>query len=97
MHLVANRGFVRPSSPASCTLSSATDPHLLVNVGWDDERRIHGCLVHIEILNGKVWIQRDGTEHGVAKALVQAGIPKDQIVLGFQAPERRKYTDYAVR
>lgn len=72
------------------------DQYLLINVGWDRERRIHGCLVHIEIMNHKIWIQRDGTEAGVATALVEAGIPKDQIVLGFRPPEIRQHTEYAV-
>ena len=72
------------------------DRYLLMNVGWDSGKRVHGSLVHIDIINGKVWIQRDGTEHGVAKELVKAGIPKDHIVLGFRPAEVRQYTEYAV-
>ncbi|MCI0698877.1 XisI protein [candidate division KSB1 bacterium] len=72
------------------------DRYLLVNVGWDNGRRVHGSLVHIDIINGKLWIQRDGTEHGVAKELVKAGIPKDRIVLAFHPPEIRPHTEYAV-
>lgn len=72
------------------------DRYLLVNVGWDSGRRVHGSLVHIDIINGKVWIQRDGTEHGIAKELVKGGIPKSNIVLGFRLPEIRQYTEYAV-
>ncbi len=64
--------------------------------GWHDPRRIHGCLIHIDIINGKVWVQRDGTEHGIATELVAAGIPKDHIVLGFHPPEVRQHTEYAV-
>lgn len=60
-----------------------SDRYLLMTVGWDGNRRIHGCLVHIDIINSKLWIQRDGTEHGIANELVSAGIPKDRIVLGF--------------
>ena len=71
------------------------DRYLLMNVGWDKDKRIHGSLVHIDIINGKVWIQRDGTEHGVAKELVKAGIPKDHIVLGFHPAEVRQYSEYA--
>jgi hypothetical protein len=74
----------------------ANDHYLLVNVGWRDDRRIHSSLIHIDIINGKVWIQRDGTEHGIANDLVRAGIPKDQIILGFRPPEVRPYTEYAV-
>lgn len=74
----------------------ARDRYLLVNVGWDNTRRVHGSLVHVDIINGKVWIQRDGTEDGIATELVAAGIPKEQIVLGFRAPDVRKYTEFAV-
>ena len=72
------------------------DRYLLMNVGWDEGRRVHGALVHIDIIQGKVWIQRDGTEHGIAKELVAAGIPKDQIVLAFRPEKVRQYTEYAV-
>ena len=74
----------------------ANDHYLLVNVGWRNDRRIHGSIVHIDIINGKVWIQRDGTEHGMANDLVRAGIPKSEIVLGFRAPEVRQFTEFAV-
>jgi hypothetical protein len=72
------------------------DHYLLVNVGWDKVKRIHGCLVHIDIIDGKIWIQRDGTEYGIANELVEAGIPKEHIVLGFQSEDVRPYTDFAV-
>jgi hypothetical protein len=72
------------------------DRYLVMSIGWQGARRIHGCLIHIDIINGKVWIQRDGTEHGIATELVAAGIPKDHIVLGFHPPEVRQHTEYAV-
>ena len=72
------------------------DRYLLVNVGWDNGLRVHGGLVHIDIIDGKLWIQRDGTEHGIAKELVQAGVPKDHIVLGFHPAHVRPHTEYAV-
>ncbi len=71
------------------------DRYLLMDVGWD-KRRVHGCLVHLDIIDGKVWIQRDGTEDGIAIELEAAGIPKSQIVLAFRPPEIRQYTGYAV-
>ena len=42
-----------------------SDRYLLVIVGQDGKRRVHGCLVHIDIEGDKVVIQRDGTEHGM--------------------------------
>jgi hypothetical protein len=72
------------------------DHYLLLIEGWDGERRVHSCLVHIDIINGKLWIQRDNTEDGIALDLEAAGVPKDHIVLGFRSAEVRPYTDYAV-
>jgi hypothetical protein len=75
---------------------SESDRYLLVILGRENARRVHGCLVHIDIINGKLWIQRDGTEHGIANELVNAGVMKDHIVLGFRSPEIRKHTEFAV-
>jgi hypothetical protein len=71
------------------------DHYLLMSVGWD-KHRVHGCVIHIDLINGKCWIQRDGTETGIARELVAAGIPKDRIVLAFKSEEIRPHTGYAV-
>ena len=63
------------------------DHYLLMLVGRDGIRRVHGCLVHIDIIDDKLWIQRDGTEYGIARELIEAGIPASQIVLAFRIPE----------
>jgi hypothetical protein len=72
------------------------DQYLLVNVGWDGMRRIHGILVHIDIRDNKVWVERDSTEYGIVEALEAACIPKEDIVLGWIAQSRRQHTGYAV-
>jgi len=69
---------------------------LLINTGWDKHKRIHGCVVHVSLINGKIWIQRDGIEEGITKELLAAGIPKDKIVLAFHPPSVRQYTEFAV-
>ena len=65
-------------------------------VGREGIRRVHGCLVHVDIIDGKIWIQRDGTERGIARELVEAGVPKDRIVLAFHSPAKRQQTEFAV-
>ena len=72
------------------------DRDLLLNVGWHDEERIYGCPIHIDIKEGKIWIQRDFTEEGLANQLVELGVPKTDIVLGFRAPYVRKFTEFAL-
>lgn len=69
---------------------------MLFDVGWQKKRRVHGCITHVQIIGDKIWIQRDGIEDGITDELVEAGIPKDRIVLGFQPPDVRPYTGYAV-
>lgn len=64
--------------------------------GWNGRRRVHGSVIHVDITDGKIWIQHDGTEDGIANELVAAGIPREQIVLAFHHPYKRKYTGFAV-
>jgi hypothetical protein len=71
------------------------DRYLLVEAGWQNGYRIYGTLLHIDIVGGKLWVQQDGTEDGIADELVQLGIPKEHIVLGFKSLERRKLTEFA--
>ena len=72
------------------------DNYLVFQEGWDGSRRIHGFIVHLEILNGKILIHEDWTEHGIARELEAAGIPKSDIVLSFQPESVRPLTGYAV-
>jgi hypothetical protein len=71
------------------------DHYLLLSVGWH-KHRVHGCVIHVDLIDGKCWIQRDGTEEGIAGDLEAAGIPKDRIVLGFKSEKIRPHTGYAV-
>jgi hypothetical protein len=52
--------------------------------------------IRLSIKDGKIWIQHDGTEGGIANDLVDHGVPKHDIVLGFHAPFKRQFTDFAV-
>lgn len=72
------------------------DRYLMFHVGWRGEKRVYGCVIHIEIKEGKIWIQRDGTEVGIANELIESGVPKSDIVLGYRSPYMRKFTELAV-
>src|SRR6058998_2066886 len=45
----------------------------LMHVGWDGPRRVHGAVIHIDIVGDRVWIQHDRTSVGIAEELVEAG------------------------
>ena len=71
--------------------------YLLYNNTWSHEKRYYGCFLHLEVHNNaKIWIHHDGTELLVAEKLLESGVPKQDIVLGFQPPSHRSMTDFAV-
>lgn len=72
------------------------DHYQLVHAGWYKKQRQYGCIMHLNIKDGKIWIQHDGTEVGVANELVELGVPKDDIVLAYHPPYKRPYTGFAV-
>ncbi len=72
------------------------DSYLLLNVGWDKGRRIHSIIFHLRIRDGKIWVEDDWTEYGVAGELVDAGIANQEIVLGFHSARKRPLTEFAV-
>jgi hypothetical protein len=75
---------------------TARHRYLLLDVGWQNDERSYTNVIHIDLLDGKVWIQRDATEEGVVDALLEAGIPKEHIVLGYRSPFIRQFTEFAV-
>lgn len=77
-------------------ISDDKKDYLLMTIGWRNNVKIHGCVVHLEIINDKIWIHRDGLEDGIADDLVRAGIPKNEIVLAFHPPEIRPLTEFAI-
>jgi hypothetical protein len=72
------------------------DRYMLVSLGWSKGRRIHHCVMHIDIIDEQVWIQANNTDRLIAEELVAAGIAPESIVLGLQPPEARPYTTYGV-
>ncbi len=75
---------------------SEHDHYQLLDIGWDDLKRIYNCFIHIDIKDGKIWIQRNMTEADLAQELVEMGVAKEDIVLGLHPPYKRPYTGYGV-
>ena len=73
------------------------DRYIVVVVGWEGNvRRIYHNLIHIDIIDGKVWIQGDGTEDGFGYELEAAGIPREDIVPAYHPVDVRPFTGFAV-
>lgn len=71
------------------------DHYQVMSVGWDGNRRVYGCVMHLDIKDGKVWLQQNSTEVRVAYELMAMGVLQEDIVLGFQLPALRQYTEFA--
>jgi XisI protein len=69
--------------------------YLWFNIGWKQGKRVKGISVYIRIKNEKIYIEEDLTEEGMATELMSLGVPASDIVLAFQPPEVRKYTEFA--
>ncbi len=72
------------------------DSYVLFNIAWEKYERTYYPVAHLDIINGKIWIQKDATEEGIATDLENLGVPKDKIVLAFHSPTLRKYGEYAL-
>lgn len=77
-------------------LDTQRDHYQWMNVGWQELNRIYRCVMHFDIKDGKIWLQQNLTDLNPAEELVEMGIPREDIVLGLQAPYKRQYTDYGV-
>jgi XisI protein len=89
----------RPDSPIQTQIIQ-DDPkghYLLFSNGWRGDNRVYGCYLHIDVKeDGKVWLQHDGTDLIIGEMLLEAGVEKTDLVLGFHAPFVRADTGFAV-
>ncbi|MEG4226667.1 XisI protein [Microcoleus sp. N9_B2] len=72
------------------------DHYQWMNVSWEHLTRIYQTFIHIDIKDGKIWLQQNLTEQNPAEELVAMGVPREDIILGLQPPYKRPYTDYGV-
>lgn len=85
-----------PEIETQLLIDTEHDHYQLVDVGWQHDLRVHSCILHIDIKDGKVWLQQNLTDQQVADELVAAGIPQNLIVIGFHPPYARAHTEFAV-
>ena len=59
-----------------------TGQYLLIATGWENKQRVDCILLHARLVEGKVVIETDNTEDGLKPALMEAGIPAEDITTG---------------
>ncbi|NEO31503.1 MAG: XisI protein [Symploca sp. SIO3C6] len=90
----ASRQRNAPEYDVQTVFDQQQDHYQLLYVGWRGNKRDFGCILHVDIKGGKIWIQHDGTEEGLANRLVEMGVPKQDIILAFHEPEVRQFTGF---
>ena len=86
----------RRDSVETLMIADETRNHyILLGLGWSTEERSLYIRIYVRLIDGKFWIEDDWTEEGVATDLLAAGVPHSDIVLGFQPPEMRPFTEFA--
>lgn len=55
---------------------------LIIMTGWQKETWTNTILFHARLLEGKIVIEDDNFEEGLTPALIQAGIPPEDIING---------------
>ena len=82
--------FARDDPEANLIFDEKRDRFLVMHVNWRNDYRIYGCAIHLDLIDGKVWIQNNSTEIYVNRELIKRGISEEDIVLGFRSPSVRK-------
>jgi XisI protein len=71
--------------------------YTLVSYGWQDKKHyLHGITFHLHRVDTKIWIHQNNTQYLIADELVEKGVARKDIVLGFVEPEARAYSGFAV-
>src|ERR1700682_4179370 len=59
------------------------DHYEVMQVGWKGDRRVHASIIHIDIRDGKVWIEYNGTDARLGEEVGAAGLPREGLGGGF--------------
>jgi XisI protein len=65
------------------------DRYLLIHSSWDDNYRVYGCAIHLDLIDEQIWIQHNATEIELISELKQLGVAPEDIILGFRSPQFR--------
>jgi hypothetical protein len=73
------------------------DHFQVLDLGWDEQgKRVFQPVIHIDIVNDKIWIQENITDVDLDTLFSAAGILPSEIVLGFHSPDLRELGIYAI-
>ncbi len=82
--------FVKNDINGQLIFDSDRDRYLVMHNEWQDDYRIYGCAIQLDIIDSKIWIQHNSTEIYIERELIQRGVSPQDIIFGFRSPSVRK-------
>ena len=70
------------------------DHYLWLEVGLQDNKYVYAPFIHIDIKDGKIWLQRNFTDVNLGEKLMAMGVKKEDIILGLHSPFMRQFSGY---
>lgn len=77
-------------------LDTEHDHYQILTIGWEKGKRVYYPVFHLDIKNGKIWVQEDATDFDIVGELERRGVSKHDIVLAFHSPAKRRFSAFAV-
>jgi XisI protein len=93
---VANPGSSMPSVQTQILTNLQAHHYQLLRIGWHNNRFIHTIMFHFDIIGEKVWIQQNNTDVLIADELMERGVLRSDIVLGFVPENARQHSGFSV-
>jgi hypothetical protein len=84
------KDFAKNDANAQLIFDRSHDRYMVIHNEWRDDYRIYGCAIHLDIIEGQIWIQHNSTEIYIDRELVKQGVSPKNIILGFRSPSIRK-------
>ena len=72
------------------------DHYQVLFSGWKGRKQVYVVVFHLDIKDGKIWLQQNNSDYDIIEDIEARGAPKSDIVLGIHSPQIRPFTDYAV-
>jgi hypothetical protein len=86
---------VTPNVTSEVIIDKENNHFMLLSIGWHNKKFVYNVAFHFDIIDNKIWLQQNNTDVLIADELVEMGVEKSDIVLGFIAPNLREYAGFA--
>ena len=95
-NFVATRSSSRNEIQTLMLCDTVRHHHQIVRMGWRNDQQVFNVIFHIDVIEEKIWVQRNMSDYDIVGDIEAQGVPKKDIVLAFHIPAMRVHTEYAV-